>query len=113
MAPSGVGRRPRHLPVELTSFVGRRQELAEVKRLLGTSRLLTLTGPGGAGKTRLAIRAADDMARGFPDGVWFVDLAPIDDPLLTSQAIFGALGLQDRSSGWSLSTLAEYVADRR
>ena len=57
-----------NLPAEVTSFVGRRQELREVKRLLTTTRLLTLTGSGGAGKTKLALRAAAEMARGFPDG---------------------------------------------
>jgi predicted ATPase len=74
--------RPSNLPAELTSFVGRRPELREVKRLLTTTRLLTLTGSGGAGKTRLALRAAADMARGFPDGAWLVSLAPVQDPLL-------------------------------
>ena len=101
------------LPVELTSFVGRRQELAEVKRLLGTTRLLTLTGSGGAGKTRLAVRAAEEMARGFSDGVWFVDLAPLDDPMLVNQAVFATLGLQDVSSRWSVSTLTDYLGDKR
>ena len=113
MAPAGVGRRPHNLPFELTSFVGRRLELTEVKRLLGTTRLLTLTGSGGAGKTRLAVRAAEEMARGFSDGVWFVDLAPLDNPMLVNQAVFGALGLQDRSSRWSVSTLTDYLGDKR
>src|SRR5215472_12994300 len=103
MAPAGVGRRPHNLPVELTSFVGRRQELGEVKRLLGSTRLLTLTGSGGAGKTRLAVQAAEELVRGFADGVWFVDLAPLDDPMLVNQAVFDALGLQDVSSRWSVS----------
>jgi predicted ATPase/DNA-binding CsgD family transcriptional regulator len=101
------------LPAELTSFVGRRQELREVKRLLGTTRLLTLTGSGGAGKTRLALRAAADMARGFPDGAWLVLLASIQDPMLVTQAVFSALGLQDRSAGLSLSSLAEALAGKR
>jgi predicted ATPase/DNA-binding CsgD family transcriptional regulator len=101
------------LPVELTSFVGRRQELHEVKRLLTTTRLLTLTGSGGVGKTRLAISAAAEVARGFPDGVWFAPLAPIHDPLLVPQAIFVALGVQDRSSDWSLVTLTDFLADKR
>ena len=66
-----------NLPAEVTSFVGRRQELREVKRLLTTTRLLTLTGSGGVGKTKLALRAAADMARGFPDGAWLVLLGSI------------------------------------
>jgi predicted ATPase len=101
------------LPAELTSFVGRRQELREVKRLMGTTRLLTLTGSGGAGKTRLALRAAADMARGFPDGAWLVLLASIQDPMLATQAVFNSLGVQDRSAGLSLSSLAEYLAGKR
>ena len=110
--PAGRSRSS-NLPVEVTSFVGRRAELREVKRLLTTTRLLTLTGSGGAGKTRLALRAATEMARGFPDGAWLVMLAPIQDPLLVPQAVFSALGLQDLSVGASLSTLAEYLAAKR
>jgi predicted ATPase/DNA-binding CsgD family transcriptional regulator len=101
------------LPVEPTSFVGRRHELHEVKRLLTTTRLLTLTGGGGMGKTRLAVSAAAEVARGFPDGVWFAPLAPIQDPLLVPQAIFVALGAQDRSSDWSLLTLTDLLAGKR
>jgi predicted ATPase len=102
-----------NLPAEVTSFVGRRQELREVKRLLTTTRLLTLTGSGGVGKTKLALRAAAEMSRGFPDGTWLVLLGSIRDPMLVTQATFGALGLQDRSAGWSLSTLAEHLASKR
>lgn len=105
--------RPGNLPVELTSFVGRRRELAEIKRLLTTTRLLTLTGSGGAGKTRLALRAAAEMARNFSDGAWVVFLAPIDDPLLITQAVFSALGLQDMSSRWSPSALSDYLRNKR
>ena len=101
------------LPVEPTSFVGRRHELHEVKRLLTTTRLLTLTGSGGVGKTRLAVSAAAEVARGFPDGVWFAPLAPVQDPLLVPQAIFAALGAQDRSSDWSLVTLTDFLAGKR
>jgi predicted ATPase/DNA-binding CsgD family transcriptional regulator len=113
-----MGQQARHLersnlPAELTSFVGRRGELREVKRLLGTTRLLTLTGSGGAGKTRLALRAAADLARGFPDGAWLVSLAPVQDPMLIPQAVFGALGVNDLSAGLSLSTLAKYLAGKR
>jgi predicted ATPase/DNA-binding CsgD family transcriptional regulator len=101
------------LPAELTSFVGRRSELREVKRLLTTTRLLTLTGSGGAGKTRLALRAAAEMARGFPDGAWLVSLAPVQDPILVPQAVFGALRVHDLSAGLSLSSLTEYLAGKR
>lgn len=102
-----------NLPAEPTSFVGRRLELHEAKRLLTTTRLLTLTGSGGVGKTRLAMSAAAEVARGFRDGVCFVPLAPIQDPLLVPQAIFAALGAQDRSSEWSLITLTNLLADKR
>jgi non-specific serine/threonine protein kinase len=101
------------LPVELTSFVGRREELRELKRLLTTTRLLTLTGSGGAGKTRLALKAAAEMARSFPDGAWVVSLGSIQDPLLISQAVLNALGAHDQSASWSLSTLTDYLANKR
>jgi predicted ATPase len=102
-----------NLPAGLTSFVGRRQELREVKRLLTTTRLLTLTGSGGVGKTKLALQAAADMSRGFPDGVWLVLLDSIRDPLLVTQAVFSALGVHDLSAGLSLSSLTDYLAGRR
>jgi non-specific serine/threonine protein kinase len=113
MGGLAVERHLSNLPAEATSFVGRRQELREVKRLLTTTRLLTLTGSGGVGKTKLALRAAAEMSRGFPDGTWLVLLGSIRDPMLVTQATFTALGLQDRSAGWSLSTLAEHLAGRR
>ncbi len=112
MAEAPARARPNNLPAELTSFVGRRRELSEAKRLLTQTRLLTLTGSGGAGKTRLGLRAAAELARNFRDGVWLVSLASIYDPQLVVQAVFGALGLQDMSSGWSLSTLSDFLADK-
>ncbi|MGH3087774.1 MAG: hypothetical protein ACRDSJ_10725 [Rubrobacteraceae bacterium] len=69
-----------NLPFELTSFVGREMEMAEVEGLLGGARLLTLTGPGGGGKTRLALEVARDLAGGFEDGAWLVELASLPDP---------------------------------
>ncbi len=113
LAEGAAKARPGNLPADLTSFIGRRRELAEIKRLLTTTRLLTLTGTGGAGKTRLALRAAAEMARNFSDGVWVVGLAPIDDPLLITQAVFSALGLQDVSSQWSTSALSDYLREKR
>jgi predicted ATPase/DNA-binding CsgD family transcriptional regulator len=106
------GRGLHNVPAELTSFVGRRRELAEIRQRLGVSRLVTLTGAGGVGKTRLALRAAAEMARAFPDGVWLVPLAPIEDPPFVTQAVFHALGLQDRAAGWSLSALTDYLTGR-
>lgn len=101
-----------HAPSELTSFVGRRSELDQVKKRLAASRLVTLTGPGGVGKTRLAIQAAREIARAFPDGVWVVELARVQDPLLVPQAVFDALGINDLSTGWSLTNLADYLETR-
>ena len=113
MAPTRATLHAGNLPVELTSFVGRRQGLAELKRALASTRLLTLTGAGGVGKTKLALRAGRESARQYPDGVWFVELAPIQDPELVPQAVFTALGLQDHSSSWAVSTLSDYLADKR
>ncbi len=105
--------RPGNLPAELTSFVGRRRELGEVKQQLAVTRLLTLTGGAGIGKTRLALRAAAEMLRAFADGAWLVDLAPLQDPALVTQAVFAALGLQDQSQSWPISTLTDHLAPRR
>ena len=112
MADRASGHKASNLPRELTSFIGRRQELREAKRLLTTTRLLALTGSGGSGKTRLALRAAAEMARGFGGGAWMVLFAPIQDPMLMTQAVFGALGVDDRSAGVSLSALADYIGDK-
>ena len=71
---------PGNVPAELSSFVGRARELAEVKRLLAAARVVTLTGPGGIGKSRLALRAAHKLGRYFPQGVWMAELAGLDDP---------------------------------
>ncbi|NKQ58692.1 ATPase [Amycolatopsis sp. K13G38] len=100
------------LPAELTSFVGRRRELAETKRLLTQSRLVTLTGMGGVGKTRLALRAGAGMRRAFPDGVWFVPLAELREPAMLSAAIATALGLTDSATA-NVAGLAEYLDDKR
>ena len=78
--------------------MGRRQGLAELKRALASTRLLTLTGAGGVGKTKLALRAGRESSRQYSDGVWFVELAPISEPELVVQAVFTALGLQDHSA---------------
>ena len=106
------GRGMHNVPADVTSFVGRRRELAEIKRLLATTRLLTLTGPGGVGKTRLALRTAADVQRGFADGIWLVELAPLRDSALVAQALFNALQLRDQSARWLTATIADYLADR-
>src|SRR5215475_8887638 len=111
MAP--VARVTGNLPAELTSFVGRRGELAEVRRLLAGSRLVTLTGVGGVGKTRLALRASAGLQRAFRDGEWLVRLDQLRDEALVAQAVAGVLGLQDRAGYSPASALAEYLAGRQ
>jgi non-specific serine/threonine protein kinase len=86
-----VGAQPTNLPAHLTSFVGRQTELAEVRRIQAGTRLLTLTGTGGCGKTRLALALADELLWGYPHGVWFVNLAPVTDPALVPKVIASAL----------------------
>ena len=86
------------LPAELTSFVGRRHELRETRRLLASSRILTLTGVGGVGKTRLAMRMAAEVRRTFPDGVWFVELASLQDPQLLPHTVANTLELRQVSA---------------
>jgi non-specific serine/threonine protein kinase len=111
MAPGGRGKG--NLPAELTSFVGRRDELAEVRRLLAKCRLVTLTGTGGVGKTRLALRAAAELRRAFRDGVCLIRLDQLREETLVAQAVTGALGLQDRAGHSPETSLAEYVAGRQ
>ncbi len=89
-----------NLPLQLTSFIGREREIAEVERLLGTTRLLMLVGSGGCGKTRLALQVAAVLRDEFPDGVWLVDLAPLADPSLVPQTVASMFGL--RESGETL-----------
>lgn len=100
------------LPAEMTSFVGRRRELAETRRLLASSRLLTLTGPGGVGKTRLALRMAAEVRRTFPDGVWFVDLSALHDPQLLPHTVANALELRQVSAN-PTADLASYLEHQR
>ena len=100
------------LPAELTSFVGRRREVAEARRLLSAGRLLTVTGVGGVGKTRLALRVADQVRRAFPDGVCLVELAAVHDPALLPQTVSRQLGLRDASTE-PTARFAEYLEDKR
>jgi predicted ATPase len=86
---------PTNLPLLLTSFVGRTQEIAQVNDLLVSTRLLTLTGAGGVGKTRLALHVGHDLQQSYADGVWLVDLAPLSDLELVPQALASALELRE------------------
>ncbi|WP_077041692.1 ATP-binding protein [Rhodococcus sp. MTM3W5.2] len=102
-----------NLPVELTSFIGRRREIAGARRLLSTSRLVTLTGVGGVGKTRLAVRVAEDLRRSFADGAWLVELGELHDSELLAETVAAALGLPDQR-GRSLSgLLVDHLATRQ
>ncbi|MCC5579371.1 AAA family ATPase [Microtetraspora sp. AC03309] len=101
------------LPTEVTSFVGRRHEVAEAKRLLSQSRVVTFTGPGGVGKTRLALRIAADVRRAFPDGVWLVELAALDDPAMLCQTVAEALEIRNQSARSCTEVLVDHLADKR
>jgi predicted ATPase/class 3 adenylate cyclase/DNA-binding CsgD family transcriptional regulator len=103
----------RHLPMALTSFVGRAAELTQIHGILSENRLVTLTGAGGAGKTRLAIQMAGQLSEEFDDGVCYVDLAPITDPELVLVTAARALGLPDQPGRSTTDTLTRYIADRQ
>jgi len=107
-AGSGRGRLRGALPAELTSFVGRRHELHETRRLISAGRMLTLTGAGGVGKTRLALRTAAEVRRTFPDGVWFVELAALQDPQLVPHTVANTLELRQFSAD-PATDLAAYL----
>ena len=102
----------RHLPVQLTSFIGRGVELVELQRIVAEKRLVTLTGAGGVGKTRLAVQVATEMAGRYRDGVWYVDLAPVIDPELLPLAAARAFGLPDQPGRSTMDTLSGFLADR-
>ena len=109
--------RPKHrlgnLPAEATSFVGRRRELAEIRKKLATARLVSLVGPGGVGKTRLALRIAADLGRGFADGAWLVELAEVRDGALVTNAVLAALDLRDQAAIKPLQILLSDLQNRQ
>jgi predicted ATPase/class 3 adenylate cyclase len=102
---------PNNLPIPLTSFIGRERELKAIKGLLATTRLLTLTGVGGCGKTRLSLHVGADLLEEYPDGVWLVELAPVTDPTLVPQAVASAIGVREESRPLGVDTIAP-AADR-
>ncbi|HEY6221428.1 MAG TPA: protein kinase, partial [Candidatus Eisenbacteria bacterium] len=103
---------PNNLPSLLTSFVGRRDEMEEVGRFLGTARLVTLTGAGGCGKSRLSFQVARNLLESFPDGVWLVELAPLSDPALVPQRVAAILGAREEPGRSLLDTLKECIGSR-
>lgn len=105
--------RRHNLPVQLTSFVGRERDLAEVARLVTSTRLVTLTGPGGVGKTRLALEVATAALSGFPDGCWLVELAPLTDQRLVAGAVLATLGAREEPERSPVATLADLVQGKR
>jgi predicted ATPase/class 3 adenylate cyclase len=104
---------PNNLPQQVTSFIGREQQQADVKALLRSNRLVTLVGVGGIGKTRLALQAAADVLEDHPDGVWLVELAPLTDPRLVPQALASVVGVKEEAGRPVQEALVKFVADRQ
>jgi predicted ATPase len=106
--------KPKHnLPYQLTSFIGREQEIAQLKELVSAHRLVTLIGAGGSGKSRLAIEVASRLVGAFPDGVWLVELAALSDPHLVPQSAAYALAVKEQPTRPLLETLSDYLASKK
>src|SRR2546429_8177113 len=105
-------RRVGNLTAELTSFVGRRRQLGEVRSRLGTARLVSLVGPGGVGKTRLALRSAGELDRGFKDGAWLAELGEVRDGAHVAKVVMTALDLRDQAAQEPAQT-ASYLRDKQ
>jgi len=104
---------PNNIPIQLTSFVGREKELADIKGFLQNTRLLTLIGPGGTGKTRLSIQVASELLDLYTDGVWFIELAPILDPQLVPRITAIAIGLRNESQRPVIDMLCDYLSKKK
>lgn len=104
--------RPNNLPLQLTSFVGREKQVTKAVELVAEHRLVTLTGPGGTGKTRLALQTAAEVLPRFADGAFFVDLAPLADPAQVSAALAQVIGAKEEPGRSLLDTLADHLADK-
>jgi non-specific serine/threonine protein kinase len=102
-----------NLPTQLTRFIGREGEIAEIKGLLGTTRLLTLIGSGGCGKTRLALQVAADSLEQFADGVWLAELAPLADPAFVPHSVAAALDVPEQPTRPMTETLANYLRTKK
>lgn len=103
---------PHNLPIQLTSLIGREREMVEVRRLLTAARLVTLTGAGGCGKTRLAVHVAANIVEEFEDGVWLVELAALSDPMLVPQTIASTLRIPERPGQASVDLLTDYLRSK-
>ena len=103
---------PNNLPIQVTSFVGREKEIAEVKQLFSTAHLLTLTGSGGAGKTRLSLHVAAEVLDTFKNGAWFIELASLSDPALVPFTIASTLGLREEPGRPLIMTLIDWLRDK-
>jgi predicted ATPase len=101
-----------NLPLQLTSFIGREKEILEVKRLLLGERFVTLTGPGGTGKTRLALQVSADILELFPDGVWLVEFSSLSDPSLVAQSVAAVLGVRESAGRPLLTLLSDYLRSK-
>jgi predicted ATPase/DNA-binding winged helix-turn-helix (wHTH) protein len=108
-----TARSKHNLPAQLTSFIGREQEIAQLKELIAANRLVTLTGAGGSGKTRLAIEVASRLTDAFPDGVWLVELAALSDSRLVPQVLAQALEVKEQPTRPLLETLSDYLAFKK
>jgi predicted ATPase/DNA-binding SARP family transcriptional activator len=104
--------RKHNLPAQLTSFIGREKEIAQVKGMLSSHRLVTLTGSGGTGKTRLSLRVGGELLEQYPDGVWLVELAPLAEPELVVQSVARALGMRLEAGAQALLLLEDYLEQK-
>ncbi|HLZ30748.1 MAG TPA: AAA family ATPase [Chloroflexota bacterium] len=109
-ALSSLNDSPNNLPLQVTTFIGRQKEIVEVNRMLLASRLLTLTGAGGSGKTRLSLHVGAEVLQQYPDGVWFVELAPLAEPGLVAQRVAATLGVRDDPAQPIARTLVSALA---
>ena len=110
--PRTLDARPNNIPAQLTTFVGRTEELGEVERLLEANRLVTLTGPGGSGKTRLALEVASRTLSRYKDGAFFVDLSAVTDPALVASSLATELGVQEVAGRPILDVVRDHLRDR-
>ena len=113
VSPSAPADRRQNLPASLNSFIGREREIREVKGLLAAKPLVTLTGFGGTGKTRLSLQVAAGVRGDFPDGAWFVEFAPLADPELVPQAVASVLGVKEEAGRPVLEALVKHATDRQ